>query len=92
MIPEAGEPSLPYPNEAPLVWGFGQNSRPRSWCLKVVHHSCWKLLCMVVVLLNCVALSLYNPCKAERDFLLVVRFIIHYYLYTFNSISCYCLG
>uniref|UniRef100_A0A8C3J2X0 Voltage-dependent T-type calcium channel subunit alpha-1G n=1 Tax=Chrysemys picta bellii TaxID=8478 RepID=A0A8C3J2X0_CHRPI len=54
---------LPYPALAPVVFFYlSQESRPRSWCLRVVCNP-YPLLSMLVILLNCVTLGMFHPCE-----------------------------
>uniref|UniRef100_A0A673M022 Voltage-dependent T-type calcium channel subunit alpha-1G-like n=1 Tax=Sinocyclocheilus rhinocerous TaxID=307959 RepID=A0A673M022_9TELE len=63
-----GEP-LPYPSLAPVVFFYlKQTTRPRSWCLKMVCNPYpFKLKsspgCMLVILLNCITLGMFQPCE-----------------------------
>uniref|UniRef100_A0A8B9LF19 Calcium channel, voltage-dependent, T type, alpha 1H subunit a n=1 Tax=Astyanax mexicanus TaxID=7994 RepID=A0A8B9LF19_ASTMX len=51
------EEEQPYPKHAAVVFFcFKQTTRPRSWCLRL-HVS------MLVILLNCVTLGMYQPCE-----------------------------
>ncbi|XP_041062088.1 voltage-dependent T-type calcium channel subunit alpha-1H-like [Carcharodon carcharias] len=63
---------LPYPALAPAVFFcLKQTTRPRSWCLKVVCNPWFEHVSMLVILLNCVTLGMFQPCedvecKSER--------------------------
>uniref|UniRef100_A0A8C3QYP9 Calcium voltage-gated channel subunit alpha1 I n=1 Tax=Cyanoderma ruficeps TaxID=181631 RepID=A0A8C3QYP9_9PASS len=49
------DPDVPYPDLAPVVFFcLKQTTSPRSWCIKMV---------MMVILLNCVTLGMYQPCE-----------------------------
>ncbi|XP_048673824.2 voltage-dependent T-type calcium channel subunit alpha-1G isoform X13 [Caretta caretta] len=55
---------LPYPALAPVVFFYlSQESRPRSWCLRVVCNPWFERLSMLVILLNCVTLGMFHPCE-----------------------------
>uniref|UniRef100_A0A670Y4D7 Calcium voltage-gated channel subunit alpha1 H n=1 Tax=Pseudonaja textilis TaxID=8673 RepID=A0A670Y4D7_PSETE len=66
-----GDCQAPYPALAPTVFFFfGQTTRPRSWCLKLVCNpypfSFWLHVSMLVILLNCVTLGMFQPCQDIR--------------------------
>ncbi|XP_075759899.1 voltage-dependent T-type calcium channel subunit alpha-1G isoform X5 [Pelodiscus sinensis] len=55
---------LPYPALAPVVFFYlSQESRPRSWCLRLVCNPWFERLSMLVILLNCVTLGMFHPCE-----------------------------
>ncbi|KAM4691759.1 voltage-dependent T-type calcium channel subunit alpha-1G [Rhinophrynus dorsalis] len=56
---------LPYPTLAPVVFFYlNQESRPRSWCLRMVCNPYpFSGLSMLVILLNCVTLGMFQPCE-----------------------------
>ncbi|XP_064423736.1 voltage-dependent T-type calcium channel subunit alpha-1G [Latimeria chalumnae] len=55
---------LPYPALAPVVFFYlKQNTRPRSWCLKMVCNPWFERVSMLVILLNCVTLGMFHPCE-----------------------------
>uniref|UniRef100_A0A8C1TT94 Voltage-dependent T-type calcium channel subunit alpha n=1 Tax=Cyprinus carpio TaxID=7962 RepID=A0A8C1TT94_CYPCA len=59
----SGEP-LPYPTLAPVVFFYlKQTTRPRSWCLKMFKNPWFTLQIMLVILLNCVTLGMFQPCE-----------------------------
>uniref|UniRef100_A0A8C4VKV3 Calcium voltage-gated channel subunit alpha1 I n=1 Tax=Gopherus evgoodei TaxID=1825980 RepID=A0A8C4VKV3_9SAUR len=50
------DPDVPYPDLAPVVFFcLKQTTSPRNWCIKVC-------VSMMVILLNCVTLGMYQPC------------------------------
>uniref|UniRef100_A0A8C5ILV8 Voltage-dependent T-type calcium channel subunit alpha-1G n=1 Tax=Junco hyemalis TaxID=40217 RepID=A0A8C5ILV8_JUNHY len=57
--------TLPYPALAPVVFFYlSQESRPRSWCLRLVCVCRWfERVSMLVILLNCVTLGMFHPCE-----------------------------
>ncbi|KAM9305191.1 voltage-dependent T-type calcium channel subunit alpha-1H [Gastrophryne carolinensis] len=60
---EEGE-LVPYPALAPTVFFFlKQTTRPRSWCLKLVCNPWFEHISMLVILLNCVTLGMFQPCE-----------------------------
>ncbi|XP_038639465.1 voltage-dependent T-type calcium channel subunit alpha-1I isoform X3 [Scyliorhinus canicula] len=55
---------LLYPELAPVVFFcFKQSTRPRCWCIKVVCHPWFEHVSMLVIILNCVTLGMYQPCE-----------------------------
>ncbi|XP_003466894.1 voltage-dependent T-type calcium channel subunit alpha-1G isoform X30 [Cavia porcellus] len=55
---------LPYPALAPVVFFYlSQDSRPRSWCLRTVCNPWFERISMLVILLNCVTLGMFQPCE-----------------------------
>ncbi|XP_058233961.1 voltage-dependent T-type calcium channel subunit alpha-1H [Hemibagrus wyckioides] len=54
----------PYPALAPVVFFcIKQTTRPRSWCLRVVCNPWFEHVSMLVILLNCVTLGMFQPCE-----------------------------
>ncbi|KAM9559286.1 LOW QUALITY PROTEIN: voltage-dependent T-type calcium channel subunit alpha-1G-like [Salvelinus alpinus] len=67
-----GEDELPHPTLAPVVFFYlKQTTPPRSWCLKMLSNvflnscvSTWfERASMLVILLNCVTLGMFQPCE-----------------------------
>ncbi|XP_013909725.1 PREDICTED: voltage-dependent T-type calcium channel subunit alpha-1I [Thamnophis sirtalis] len=57
------DPNVPYPDLAPVVFFcLKQTTSPRSWCIKMVCNPWFECLSMMVILLNCVTLGMYQPC------------------------------
>uniref|UniRef100_A0A8D2LN47 Calcium voltage-gated channel subunit alpha1 I n=1 Tax=Varanus komodoensis TaxID=61221 RepID=A0A8D2LN47_VARKO len=58
------DPDVPYPDLAPVVFFcLKQTTSPRSWCIKMVCNPYpFKCISMMVILLNCVTLGMYQPC------------------------------
>ncbi|XP_076846105.1 LOW QUALITY PROTEIN: voltage-dependent T-type calcium channel subunit alpha-1H [Brachyhypopomus gauderio] len=55
---------LPHPSLAPVVFFcLQQSTRPRSWCLALVCSPWFERLSMLVILLNCVTLGMFQPCQ-----------------------------
>uniref|UniRef100_F7AXB6 Voltage-dependent T-type calcium channel subunit alpha-1G n=1 Tax=Ornithorhynchus anatinus TaxID=9258 RepID=F7AXB6_ORNAN len=60
---------LPYPALAPVVFFYlTQESRPRSWCLRMLVFldlapTWFERVSMLVILLNCVTLGMFQPCE-----------------------------
>ncbi|XP_042324069.1 voltage-dependent T-type calcium channel subunit alpha-1I isoform X2 [Sceloporus undulatus] len=62
MEPPA-DPDVPYPDLASVVFFcLRQTTRPRSWCIKMVCNPWFECVSMMVILLNCVTLGMYQPC------------------------------
>ncbi|KAM3863913.1 voltage-dependent T-type calcium channel subunit alpha-1H [Diretmus argenteus] len=58
------EEQQPYPALAPVVFFcVKQTTRPRSWCLRVVCNPWFEYVSMLVILMNCVTLGLFQPCE-----------------------------
>ncbi|XP_025030055.1 voltage-dependent T-type calcium channel subunit alpha-1I [Python bivittatus] len=57
------DPNVPYPDLAPVVFFcLKQTTSPRSWCIKMVCNPWFECVSMMVILLNCVTLGMYQPC------------------------------
>uniref|UniRef100_A0A670XSJ8 Voltage-dependent T-type calcium channel subunit alpha n=1 Tax=Pseudonaja textilis TaxID=8673 RepID=A0A670XSJ8_PSETE len=66
------DPNVPYPDLAPVVFFcLKQTTSPRSWCIKMVYFfpltlflpfTWFECVSMMVILLNCVTLGMYQPC------------------------------
>ncbi|KAM9785292.1 voltage-dependent T-type calcium channel subunit alpha-1H isoform 1-T2 [Syngnathus typhle] len=53
-----------YPALAPVAFFcLRQTTRPRNWCLRVVCNPWFEHVSMLVILLNCVTLGMYQPCE-----------------------------
>ncbi|XP_055008579.1 voltage-dependent T-type calcium channel subunit alpha-1I [Boleophthalmus pectinirostris] len=58
------EEQQPYPALAPVAFFcLKQTTRPRNWCLRVVCNPWFEHVSMVVILLNCVTLGMFQPCE-----------------------------
>lgn len=61
------DPNIPYPGIAPVTLRYlSQTTRPRSWCLALVSSSWFERVSMMVILLNCITLGMYQPCS-DKD-------------------------
>lgn len=61
-----GEEDLPYPGFVPVaLYYFHQDKPPRSWCLRLVTNPWFERVSMLVILLNCVTLGMYQPCADD---------------------------
>uniref|UniRef100_A0A3B4GDZ0 Voltage-dependent T-type calcium channel subunit alpha n=1 Tax=Pundamilia nyererei TaxID=303518 RepID=A0A3B4GDZ0_9CICH len=59
---------VPYPELVPVVFFcLKQTTFPRSWCIRVLLNRCvstwFERVSMMVILLNCVTLGMYQPCE-----------------------------
>ncbi|XP_068915162.1 voltage-dependent T-type calcium channel subunit alpha-1G-like [Tenebrio molitor] len=62
-----GDPNLPYPGIAPIALGYlSQTTRPRSWCLALISNPWFERVSMLVILLNCITLGMYQPCMDDK--------------------------
>ncbi|XP_056258532.1 voltage-dependent T-type calcium channel subunit alpha-1I isoform X1 [Seriola aureovittata] len=58
------EEQQPYPALAPIAFFcLKQTTRPRNWCLRVVCNPWFEHVSMLVILLNCVTLGMFQPCE-----------------------------
>ncbi|XP_069381163.1 voltage-dependent T-type calcium channel subunit alpha-1H isoform X2 [Paralichthys olivaceus] len=58
------EEQQPYPALAPVAFFcLKQTTRPRNWCLRVVCNPWFEHVSMLVILLNCVTLGMFQPCE-----------------------------
>ncbi|XP_053607628.1 voltage-dependent T-type calcium channel subunit alpha-1G-like isoform X3 [Plodia interpunctella] len=58
---------LPYPGFTPVALRYlTQETRPRSWCLKLITNPWFERISMLVILLNCVTLGMYQPCVDDQ--------------------------
>ncbi|XP_041977978.1 voltage-dependent T-type calcium channel subunit alpha-1G [Aricia agestis] len=63
----AAGPGLPYPGFTPVALRYlTQDTRPRSWCLKLITNPWFERVSMLVILLNCVTLGMYQPCVDDQ--------------------------
>ncbi|XP_034543706.1 voltage-dependent T-type calcium channel subunit alpha-1I [Notolabrus celidotus] len=55
---------VPYPELVPVVFFcLKQTTCPRSWCIRMVCSPWFERVSMMVILLNCVTLGMYQPCE-----------------------------
>ncbi|XP_047189952.1 voltage-dependent T-type calcium channel subunit alpha-1I-like isoform X3 [Scophthalmus maximus] len=55
---------VPYPELVPVVFFcLKQTTFPRSWCIRMVSSPWFERVSMMVILLNCVTLGMYQPCE-----------------------------
>ncbi|XP_029292902.1 voltage-dependent T-type calcium channel subunit alpha-1H [Cottoperca gobio] len=63
-VSEEEEELQPYPALAPVAFFcLKQTTRPRNWCLRVVCNPWFEHFSMLVILLNCVTLGMFQPCE-----------------------------
>nr|XP_030711764.1 voltage-dependent T-type calcium channel subunit alpha-1I [Globicephala melas] len=54
---------VPRPDLAPVAFFcLRQTTSPRNWCIKLVCNPWFECISMLVILLNCVTLGMYQPC------------------------------
>ncbi|XP_006890168.1 PREDICTED: voltage-dependent T-type calcium channel subunit alpha-1I [Elephantulus edwardii] len=57
------DPDVPHPDLAPVAFFcLRQTTSPRNWCIKMVCNPWFECISMLVILLNCVTLGMYQPC------------------------------
>ncbi|XP_041640069.1 voltage-dependent T-type calcium channel subunit alpha-1I-like [Cheilinus undulatus] len=55
---------VPYPELVPVVFFcLKQTTCPRSWCIRLVSSPWFERVSIMVILLNCVTLGMYQPCE-----------------------------
>ncbi|XP_022162041.1 voltage-dependent T-type calcium channel subunit alpha-1G isoform X5 [Myzus persicae] len=58
---------LPYPGFVSISMKYlDQKSRPRNWCLAMITNPWFERASMLVILLNCVTLGMYQPCVDDQ--------------------------
>ncbi|XP_030262697.1 voltage-dependent T-type calcium channel subunit alpha-1H isoform X2 [Sparus aurata] len=58
------EEQQPWPALAPVAFFcLKQTTRPRNWCLRFVCNPWFEHVSMLVILLNCVTLGMFQPCE-----------------------------
>ncbi|XP_035875541.1 voltage-dependent T-type calcium channel subunit alpha-1I isoform X2 [Phyllostomus discolor] len=61
--PDGADPDVPHPDLAPVAFFcLRQTTSPRNWCIKMVCNPWFECVSMLVILLNCVTLGMYQPC------------------------------
>ncbi|XP_037914604.1 voltage-dependent T-type calcium channel subunit alpha-1G isoform X4 [Hermetia illucens] len=59
----SGEPNLPYPGFPEIALKYlTQDTRPRNWCLLLITNPWFERVSILVILLNCITLGMYQPC------------------------------
>ncbi|XP_062932382.1 voltage-dependent T-type calcium channel subunit alpha-1I [Cynocephalus volans] len=60
---DPADPDVPHPDLAPVAFFcLRQTTSPRNWCIKMVCSPWFECVSMLVILLNCVTLGMYQPC------------------------------
>ncbi|KAG1967831.1 voltage-dependent T-type calcium channel subunit alpha-1I [Pimephales promelas] len=55
---------VPFPELAPVVFFcLKQTTCPRNWCIRMVSNPWFERISIMVILLNCVTLGMYQPCE-----------------------------
>ena len=79
-----------FPGYVPIALKYlSQSSRPRFWCLKMITSPWFERISMLVILINCITLGMYqpcndNPCTSTRCRLLSV---IDHCIYVFFAVE-----
>ncbi|XP_043464929.1 voltage-dependent T-type calcium channel subunit alpha-1H isoform X1 [Leptopilina heterotoma] len=59
--------SLPYPGFAPIALRYlRQNTKPRNWCLALITNPWFERVSIMIILLNCLTLGMYQPCVDDQ--------------------------
>ncbi|XP_036862815.2 voltage-dependent T-type calcium channel subunit alpha-1I isoform X3 [Manis javanica] len=60
---DGADPDIPHPDLAPVAFFcLRQTTSPRNWCIRMVCNPWFECVSMLVILLNCVTLGMYQPC------------------------------
>ncbi|XP_011497163.1 PREDICTED: voltage-dependent T-type calcium channel subunit alpha-1G [Ceratosolen solmsi marchali] len=60
-------PELPYSGFVPVALRYlDQSTRPRNWCLALITNPWFERISMMVILLNCITLGMYQPCVDDQ--------------------------
>lgn len=60
------EEYLPYPGFVPVsLYCLKQDARPRNWCIKLITNPWFERISIIVILLNCITLGMYQPCPDD---------------------------
>ncbi|XP_022257393.1 voltage-dependent T-type calcium channel subunit alpha-1G-like isoform X2 [Limulus polyphemus] len=60
------EEYLPFPGFVPVALHcLEQTSVPRNWCLTMITNPWFERISMMIILLNCITLGMYQPCVDE---------------------------
>ncbi|XP_065204837.1 voltage-dependent T-type calcium channel subunit alpha-1H-like isoform X2 [Planococcus citri] len=66
-VEDEEEDQLPYPGFVPISFKYlDQMTRPRSWCLAMITNPWFERVSMLVILLNCITLGMYQPCVDDK--------------------------
>uniref|UniRef100_A0A8D8G3Z2 Voltage-dependent T-type calcium channel subunit alpha-1G n=1 Tax=Culex pipiens TaxID=7175 RepID=A0A8D8G3Z2_CULPI len=58
-----GDTNLPFPGFVQFSLKYlSQETKPRIWCLRLITNPWFERVSMLVILLNCVTLGMYQPC------------------------------
>ncbi|XP_023315824.1 voltage-dependent T-type calcium channel subunit alpha-1G isoform X4 [Trichogramma pretiosum] len=61
------DPDLPYEGFVPVALKYlHQTTRPRNWCLCLITNPWFERVSMMVILLNCITLGMYQPCVDDQ--------------------------
>ncbi|XP_070508041.1 voltage-dependent T-type calcium channel subunit alpha-1G isoform X8 [Chironomus tepperi] len=63
----SGQPNLPYPGFVEFSFRYlSQEARPRNWCLQLITNPWFERISMLVILLNCITLGMFQPCVDDK--------------------------
>ncbi|XP_055678127.1 voltage-dependent T-type calcium channel subunit alpha-1G isoform X3 [Lutzomyia longipalpis] len=63
----SGEPNLPYPGFPEISLKYlTQDTKPRNWCLQLITNPWFERISILVILLNCITLGMYQPCVDDE--------------------------
>ena len=61
---EDSKSNILFPGYVPIALKyFSQSSKPRYWCLKMITSPWFERISMLVILINCITLGMYQPCN-----------------------------
>jgi len=84
--------SLLFPGYVPIAFGYlKQDTRPRYWCLRMITSPWFERVSMLVIIVNCITLGMYqpcndNPCTSTRC--VVLQYLDHV-IYVFFAIEMF---
>ncbi len=84
--------SLLFPGYVPIAFGYlKQDTRPRYWCLRMITSPWFERVSMLVIIVNCITLGMYqpcndNPCTSTRC--VVLQYLDHI-IYVFFAIEMF---
>lgn len=59
--------NLPYPGFPEISLKYlTQTTRPRNWCLLLITNPWFERISIIVILLNCITLGMYQPCVDDK--------------------------
>ncbi|KAA8578532.1 hypothetical protein FQN60_011498 [Etheostoma spectabile] len=90
---EVPEEQLPYPNLVPVVFcRLKQTTRLRNRCLQVARSPWLDYVSVLIIVLNCVNLSIYKPGEMKTNTQKILDFLVFFYFIVEMSIKVVALG